>query len=386
MAYELVKQIDKGDSKNRYFLLIKPGVRQALDEPFLDKGENIISTGVAILNSIFQQAQFQDWALEGLKESRLLTITSTNDELLSDIFIAFSGFLDIKFRAYDYNIGRESAREKLGSFFRQGGKEFINFDPSLDLHSNHLPDIDWPLTSTKNDWESEKLKLQNAAKSRNQIEGFYQLLNEVELEKRRDIKDLILKRITNGIENVDLDNWINSVNHDIDTRNKEKLEREKNLLKKSRIIFNDFTRNKYGKPATKRSAKIFTEFIFNFISDWLDRNMVNIFLTDAQILMASIATFGIDQGKKVEGFSGVETLGFVNEVTSFQAGGNSAIGEIDACYVGETEREVVLAFRFTALPQNGLVELVRDWLNNFKRTLKRNDIYPGQGHWSVSRI
>lgn len=41
-------------------------------------------------------------------------MTSRDEVLLGDVFSAFAGFLEEKFRAYDYNVGRDSAQRKIG--------------------------------------------------------------------------------------------------------------------------------------------------------------------------------------------------------------------------------------------------------------------------------
>ncbi|UJB72924.1 hypothetical protein HRE53_30505 (plasmid) [Acaryochloris sp. 'Moss Beach'] len=96
----------------RYYLLIKPGPRETPEDPFLNKFQNIFSNAIALLNAILQQAQFQDFIMEGI-ESPLFTITSEDNKLIGDVFSAFSGFLDEKFRHYDYDMGRFEARKQL---------------------------------------------------------------------------------------------------------------------------------------------------------------------------------------------------------------------------------------------------------------------------------
>ena len=57
--------------------------------------------------------------------------------LLGDVFSAFGGFLEEKFRAYDYNIGRDSALEKMSQFGVS----------SLELFNNYKPqEVIWPPT------------------------------------------------------------------------------------------------------------------------------------------------------------------------------------------------------------------------------------------------
>jgi hypothetical protein len=46
----------------------------------------------------------------------ILTITASDDELCGELFFAFGGFFDEKFREYDYNCGRSKAREAIAEW------------------------------------------------------------------------------------------------------------------------------------------------------------------------------------------------------------------------------------------------------------------------------
>ena len=50
----------------------------------------VAALGGALTGSIFQQARFQDWIIEGLEEP-IFSITASNYKLLGDVFSAFSG-------------------------------------------------------------------------------------------------------------------------------------------------------------------------------------------------------------------------------------------------------------------------------------------------------
>ena len=79
------------------------------------------------------------WSLlrEAGENNRLMTITSENAVLAGETLSAYSGFLEQKFRAYDYNIGRETARRELS---RASGSGLLRVDPSAP---GVMPPIDW---------------------------------------------------------------------------------------------------------------------------------------------------------------------------------------------------------------------------------------------------
>lgn len=58
------------------------------------------------------QSRYQDWISKS-RNTTVFAVTSEDKSLLGDVFSAFAGFLEEKFRAYDYNVGRQTAQEKL---------------------------------------------------------------------------------------------------------------------------------------------------------------------------------------------------------------------------------------------------------------------------------
>jgi predicted acylesterase/phospholipase RssA len=192
---------DENDNVTRYYLLVKPGERKPSEDPFLNQEENLLTTAIALFGAIFQQAQFQDWIMKEI-DSPLLTITSNDSELIGDVFSAFSGFLEEKFRAYDYNIGRERAREQLKEAHRRG---------LLSFEQGKMPAIAWNVHPDKSDiggqkltqWEDVKSKLGELAKEikdentgkRNQLKELHRLMHEVKRETREEICEQLKNRL-----------------------------------------------------------------------------------------------------------------------------------------------------------------------------------------------
>lgn len=76
---------------------------------------------------------------------QIYTITAAPEELASDGLFAFIGFLEERFRAHDYNVGRRKARElltQLQRIHREGRLEMEHHLPLTDFTFTHaLPDL-----------------------------------------------------------------------------------------------------------------------------------------------------------------------------------------------------------------------------------------------------
>jgi flagellar biosynthesis/type III secretory pathway chaperone len=167
MAKTLVENIDEQDpSSKRYYLYIAPGLRKLPENPFTQKkDDDFLVIGVALLNSIFQQSRFQDWVMEEM-DAPVFSITATDFELIGDVFSAFAGFLEEKFRAYDYNIGRERARYELSSPNAQSQLQDL-----IKVKVDNMPPIEWKVScqiSGKDvqSWAEAKEKLSELAQPR----------------------------------------------------------------------------------------------------------------------------------------------------------------------------------------------------------------------------
>jgi hypothetical protein len=165
MAKTLVENIDQlGSSSNRYYLYIAPGLRKLSENPFTQKKDaDFLVIGVALLNSIFQQSRFQDWVMEDM-DAPVFSITA--DELIGDVFSAFGGFLEEKFRAYDYNIGRERARYELSDPAATSQLQDL-----IKVEVGSMPPIEWEVScqiggKDVKDWAEAKEKLHELAQPR----------------------------------------------------------------------------------------------------------------------------------------------------------------------------------------------------------------------------
>jgi hypothetical protein len=111
----------KHDDSSRFYLYVAPGNKNSTAN--IDFGRtkqkpvDLWTTFQALVSAIFHQARFQDWIIKDLdSKSPIFQITVEDKKLIGELLFAFAGFLDIRFRHFDYNIGRESAREALKKF------------------------------------------------------------------------------------------------------------------------------------------------------------------------------------------------------------------------------------------------------------------------------
>jgi predicted acylesterase/phospholipase RssA len=127
---------DPRSDPDRYFLFIAPGARKADGDPFLNSsGSDHLSVGKALISAIMGQSRFQDWIkkAERGRIPKVLAVTSQDEVLLGDVFSAFAGFLEEKFRAYDYNVGRGSAQEKIGLLMGTTNALLRHYKPATPL-------------------------------------------------------------------------------------------------------------------------------------------------------------------------------------------------------------------------------------------------------------
>jgi hypothetical protein len=132
------------DDPDRFFLFIAPGARKADGDPFLNStGNDHLSVGKGLISAIMGQSRFQDWIqkAEHGRIPKVLAVTSQDEILLGDVFSAFAGFLEEKFRAYDYNVGRDSAQSKIKLLMTSGTSPLRHYQPTPPL---------WPPPSPTN--------------------------------------------------------------------------------------------------------------------------------------------------------------------------------------------------------------------------------------------
>jgi hypothetical protein len=239
MAKALVSSLDRSSSPDkRLYLYVAPGTRKASQNTLQADDADIPNTVSALVQAIFEQARFQDWVLKEMKDP-IYFITANNDELIGEVFSAFAGFLEKKFRAYDYNIGREKAREKLLEMHNEG----------VIYYNSQQPEIEWHVTgsngkpSYEGNWKKAKEGLRSFAVAGNpqskqseraralgilrreyknvaalneevsQSVALSLLMKEVDLSTRREILQQILDRLDSlliladqKIDNVDKQN------------------------------------------------------------------------------------------------------------------------------------------------------------------------------------
>ncbi|AFZ24335.1 putative esterase of the alpha-beta hydrolase superfamily [Cylindrospermum stagnale PCC 7417] len=254
MAKILVDKIDhQYPSSKRYYLYIAPGQRKLPENPFTQKDDDLLVTGIALLNSIFHQSRFQDWVMEEM-DAPVFSITASDFELIGDVFSAFGGFLEEKFRAYDYNIGRERAKFELSDPTAQSQLQDL-----IKNEVDNMPSIEWKVnckigSKDVKSWaeakenliqlaqprsiKGELLQIDQLAK-RDQFAELRELMKEVDV----DTRDKIIQQLTLRLES--LINLINDYLGSFDNNN------DGSFLSKlgSRVKFN--TRERIGKPLTK---------------------------------------------------------------------------------------------------------------------------------------
>jgi hypothetical protein len=216
--------LNSAANPQRYYLLIKPGPKSASVGSISREKEDLLQTLFALVGAVVQQAQFQDFIMEKLGRvaglgDRLFTITSEDSVLVGDVLSAFSGFLEQKFRAYDYNIGRLAAREQLKVAYEN---KLINFDPTA---VGAMPEIGWVVgrndvdpavaneekfnwSLTRNapisSWEEAESLMHAIADSSNsqhdEIKDLHRLLGEVRHSTRKEIEVQLLDRLNNLID------------------------------------------------------------------------------------------------------------------------------------------------------------------------------------------
>lgn len=95
------------------------------------------------------------------------------------------------------------------------------------------------------------------------------------------------------------------------------------------------------------------------------------------ILSACMATHGIDTTEGVNGIVYAKDVGFINKCSEFIAG----TAKMDACYVGETANDIILAFRGTSIDfKEAPVKVIADWLNDFMAKPIEIEGIPGELH------
>ncbi|WP_411871974.1 patatin-like phospholipase family protein [Vulcanococcus limneticus] len=165
----------------RFFLFIAPGARKPDSDPFLNSsGSDHFTVAKALISAIMGQSRFQEWIrkAEDDRIPKVLAVTSRDEVLLGDVFSAFAGFLEEKFRAYDYNVGRSSAQEKIRLLTESKTSLLSYYDPTLPLWppptaTNRLKDasiiLDGQAPVIPSDWKTAELLFREIAKVRTRV-------------------------------------------------------------------------------------------------------------------------------------------------------------------------------------------------------------------------
>jgi hypothetical protein len=264
MAKSFVQQIDQGlNAANRFYLYVAPGKREIDKDPLLNIDDDLLMVGIALLSAIFGQARFRDWITDN-QHLNVFSITTNDTDLIGDVFSAFAGFLEEKFRAYDYNIGRENAQKALNEAAKAG---------LLIYNSQNASPIVWPVEGEKghihgnpvNSWPEAKALLGELAKvqinprtnQRDQLRELQLLMHEVNPTTRKEIANQLTLR---------LDSLIDFINNDylrpLDEVN------DGSFLSKRFSAFKIFLRTWFGRPITKFV-------LWLFLKTWLERNILN---------------------------------------------------------------------------------------------------------------
>ncbi|WP_103669131.1 patatin-like phospholipase family protein [Pseudanabaena sp. BC1403] len=186
------------EPNKHFYLYVAPGNKTSTSNINFGRTEQIDlwTTLKALLAAIFNQARFQDWIIKDLdNKSPIFQITTKNDKLIGELLSAFAGFLDIRFRFYDYNIGRESAREALEKFSKNTSNPNLAYWKELGEEDQLC--LKWEVV-TKKGGKGEKditLPVNRATHEAYANGSIDDLLKAVDLSKREKIQKAIGERL-----------------------------------------------------------------------------------------------------------------------------------------------------------------------------------------------
>jgi hypothetical protein len=201
IAKKLAEWVDnkanpQNEPNKRFYLYVAPGNKTSTaNKNFGKNGIDLWTTLNALLAAVFNQARFQDWIVKDLdNKSPIFQITTKDENLIGELFSAFAGFLDIRFRFHDYNIGRESARAALKKF-----SETTISNPNLVYWTEDVRDqeILWTFIDTKGIKQSIN---QDEYKKYAKDNSIDKLLKIVDIKKREKILEALLARCKQLIE------------------------------------------------------------------------------------------------------------------------------------------------------------------------------------------
>lgn len=183
----------KHDESSRFYLYVAPGNKNSTANINFGRTRteqvDLWTTLKSLLSAIFHQARFQDWIIKDLdSESPIFQITVEDKKLIGELLFAFAGFLDIRFRHFDYNIGRESARKALENFSDNSS------NPNLVYWGqDNETDFIWEWTSSDG---SETITVNKTDYENLAANNFIDdLLKKVDYKKRKIIHKALLARL-----------------------------------------------------------------------------------------------------------------------------------------------------------------------------------------------
>lgn len=207
-------------SRDRLFIFIAPGSRKANSDPFRSIASTTddtarpdhIAVAKALMAAIMGQSRFQQWIIDD-RTPQVLAVTSKDSELLGDVFSAFAGFLDERFRAYDYNVGRQSAQSELIRIFNNNlanGHATSPFplngspselSPPIWPPTRRISEIQIPHQASPTNWKDAQAYFgplaqgSRAGQTRNEVEELKALLGIIDEESKKKIKYQLLARV-----------------------------------------------------------------------------------------------------------------------------------------------------------------------------------------------
>ena len=279
LAQEL---IGKEDRDSRFFLLVKPGPKNVQGKGI---ATDLLGTLIALSGAIIGQAQSQGTKLKEMNtgsSSNLFTITSGDSVLVGDVLSAFSGFLEEKFRAYDYNIGRVAAQDSLKTA-AGSTRKLISYDQSKMPPLGWVVGKDHPESLRRNtiwskpgepqiqSWDEAKKLMKSIADSQKpdhtQIDDLRLLMQEVDPLKREKIATQLRERLINFIKYINQEYLT-----DLDETLGMKIEHESKYPASinDKVVSRALStlREKVGEPLLTKIADL-------FFDAWLENNIVN---------------------------------------------------------------------------------------------------------------
>jgi hypothetical protein len=192
----------KHDGFSRVYLYVAPGHKTSTANTSFGRTERVDlwTTFQSLIAAIFHQARFQDWIVKEIdSKSPVFQIAVEDKELIGELLSAFAGFLDIRFRHFDYNIGRESARKALEKLSIETSNPNIAYWKGTGEEDQLC--LKWEVTKKGEKGEKDitlpVCRETHKAYANGSIDA---LLNAVDLGKREYIQNALVERLMSLID------------------------------------------------------------------------------------------------------------------------------------------------------------------------------------------